>query len=159
MTALAFLCALWGWREEAGTIDFTWAQTWNLRIHFELGGLSNPLCADGNRRWPGGRGLRRWVYPLHLHHVHRPESDLGPFYGWLLLFMGAMVRLVTAQDLILLFIFWDLTAITSFFLIGYDRQLRESRAAALMALITTGVRPCSSSRRLLIYRETRVVCG
>ncbi|MEZ4497545.1 MAG: hydrogen gas-evolving membrane-bound hydrogenase subunit E [Thermomicrobiales bacterium] len=155
MTALAFLCALWGWREGSGTIDFTWAQTWNLRIHFELGGLSILYALMAT-----GVGLAVVVYaggyiPLHLHHVHRPDSDLGPFYGWLLLFMGAMVGLVTAQDLILLFIFWDLTAITSFFLIGYDRQLRESRAAALMALITTGVTALFLLVAiLLIYRET-----
>jgi multicomponent Na+:H+ antiporter subunit A len=54
------------------------------------------------------------------------------------LFMVAMVGLATAQDLLLLFLFWDLTAIVSYLLIGFDRQHREARLSALMALLVTG---------------------
>ena len=50
-----------------------------------------------------------------------------------------MVGLATAQDLLLLFVFWDLTAIASYLLIGFDRQHREARLSALMALLVTGV--------------------
>jgi multicomponent Na+:H+ antiporter subunit A len=155
MTALAFLCAIWGWIAGSEPIDFSWAPAWNLRISFELSGL--PLLYA---LMATGIGLVVVIYassyiPLHLHHVHRPEKDLIPFYGWLLLFMGAMVGLVTASDMMLIFIFWDLTAISSFFLIGYDRQLRESRAAALMALLTTGISALFLLVAiLLIYRET-----
>ena len=39
----------------------------------------------------------------------------------------------------LLFLFWDLTAIASYLLIGFDRQHREARLSALMALLVTGV--------------------
>ena len=46
----------------------------------------------------------------------------GRFLSFILLFMGAMVGLVLAQDLMLIFLFWDLTAIASYFLIGYDRD-------------------------------------
>jgi multicomponent Na+:H+ antiporter subunit A len=38
-----------------------------------------------------------------------------------------------------LFVFWDLTAIASYLLIGFDRQHREARLSALMALLVTGV--------------------
>ena len=44
-----------------------------------------------------------------------------------------------AQDLVLLFVFWDLTAVASYYLISFDRQDSESRASALMALLVTGV--------------------
>jgi multicomponent Na+:H+ antiporter subunit A len=57
----------------------------------------------------------------------------------MVLFMVAMVGLATAQDLLLLFVFWDLTAIVSYLLIGFDRQHREARLSALMALLVTGV--------------------
>ena len=57
----------------------------------------------------------------------------------LLLFMGAMVGLAMAQDLILLFVFWDLTAIASYYLIAYDRHDAGARASALMALLVTGI--------------------
>jgi multicomponent Na+:H+ antiporter subunit A len=77
--------------------------------------------------------------PLHLAHQGRPPSDAVRFFAFILLFMGSMVGLVMAQDLILIFLFWDLTAIASYFLIGYDRQEESSRVAALMAFLVTGV--------------------
>src|SRR5918911_4537201 len=55
------------------------------------------------------------------------------------LFAVAMVGLATAQDLILVFVFFDLTAVCSYFLIGFDRAEREARTAALMALLVTVV--------------------
>jgi multicomponent Na+:H+ antiporter subunit A len=54
-------------------------------------------------------------------------------------FMGSMVGLACARDLVLLFVFFDLTAVASYFLIGFDRERREARGAALMALLVTGV--------------------
>jgi hypothetical protein len=77
--------------------------------------------------------------PLHLEHEGRPASDAVRFYFFVLLFMGSMVGLATAQDLILLFVFWDLTAIASYYLIGFDRHKEESRASVLMALLVTGI--------------------
>ncbi len=77
--------------------------------------------------------------PLHRHHTGKRRADDVRFFGFLLLFMAAMVGLVMSQDLILLFVFWDLTAIASYFLIGYDSEEEESRTAALMALLVTGV--------------------
>jgi multicomponent Na+:H+ antiporter subunit A len=77
--------------------------------------------------------------PLHLEHEGRPPSDGTAFYFFLLLFMGSMVGLAMAQDLILIFVFWDLTAIASYYLIGFDRHREESRASALMALLITGI--------------------
>jgi hypothetical protein len=49
------------------------------------------------------------------------------------LFAVAMVGLATAQDLVLLFVFFDLTAVCSYYLIGFDRGRREARTAALTA--------------------------
>ena len=53
--------------------------------------------------------------------------------------MVSMVGLACARDLILLFVFFDLTAVASYFLIGFDRDQREARGAALMALLVTGI--------------------
>jgi multicomponent Na+:H+ antiporter subunit A len=50
-----------------------------------------------------------------------------------------MVGLVMSLDLVLLFVFWDVTAIASYFLIGYDRQRSEARLSALMAFLVTGI--------------------
>jgi NADH:ubiquinone oxidoreductase subunit 5 (subunit L)/multisubunit Na+/H+ antiporter MnhA subunit len=59
------------------------------------------------------------------------------FFTYLLLFMGAMLGVVLAGDLISLFVFWELTSLTSFLLIGYWHPREASRAGALKALVVT----------------------
>jgi multicomponent Na+:H+ antiporter subunit A len=63
----------------------------------------------------------------------------GRFLGYLLFFMGAMLGVVLAADLITLFIFWELTSLASYLLIGFERERREARDAALQALLVTGL--------------------
>lgn len=63
----------------------------------------------------------------------------GRFMSFLLLFMGSMLGLVLADDLITLFVFWELTSITSFLLIGFEHERPESRRAAVQALVVTGL--------------------
>src|SRR5690606_4134700 len=60
-------------------------------------------------------------------------------FGFVLLFMASMVGLVMAQDLIMLSLFWDLTAVASYYLIGFDRMEEESRSSAQMAILVTGI--------------------
>jgi multicomponent Na+:H+ antiporter subunit A len=62
----------------------------------------------------------------------------GRLLGLLVLFSGSMLGLVLADDLIVLFGFWELTSITSFLLIGNDHGSVKARAAALQALLITG---------------------
>ena len=66
----------------------------------------------------------------HEHH--------GRFFSFLLMFMGSMLGLVLADNVITLFIFWELTSITSFLLIGFDHRREASRRAAIQALVVTG---------------------
>ncbi len=61
------------------------------------------------------------------------------FFTYLLLFMGAMLGLVFSDNLMALFIFWELTSITSFFLIGFNHHDEKSRQAALQALLLTAL--------------------
>jgi multicomponent Na+:H+ antiporter subunit A len=138
-SVVAFLAALWSWRRPGEAIDREWAPTWGLRLHFATDGLAHLYALLAT-----GIGLAVVIYasaylPRHLAHQHRPASEGVRFYALILLFMGAMVGLVMAQDLILIFLFWDLTAIASYFLIGYDRQRREARISALMAMQITGI--------------------
>ena len=57
--------------------------------------------------------------------------------GVLLAFAGAMIGLVTADDLVVLFIFWELTTIFSYLLIGHDPTRRANRGAAHTAMVVT----------------------
>lgn len=62
----------------------------------------------------------------------------GRFTFILLAFMLSMLGLVTADNLLLIFVFWELTSITSFLLIGTDFKNPEGRRAATQALVVTG---------------------
>ena len=59
-------------------------------------------------------------------------SGRSKFYFFLVLFMGSMLGLVFADNLIAFFIFWELTSITSFFLIGFEHENEKTRQAALL---------------------------
>ena len=61
------------------------------------------------------------------------------FFGYLLFFMSAMLGLVLSDNIFLLFIFWELTSISSFFLIGFNNDQEASRKSALTALSITGM--------------------
>lgn len=69
---------------------------------------------------------------LHGHH------HLGRFYAFTLLFMASMFGVVVSDNALTLFVFWELTSITSFLLIGFDHEKEGSRYAALQALLVTG---------------------
>lgn len=62
----------------------------------------------------------------------------GQFYCILQLFMGAMLVSVFSSNLLVLFTAWELTGVTSFFLIGFLHERPESQRGARMALLTTG---------------------
>lgn len=66
------------------------------------------------------------------------KKDLGKFYLYLFGFMGSMLGVASSDHLVLLFIFWELTSISSYLLIGYYHNDEKSRAAALQALLVTG---------------------
>lgn len=62
---------------------------------------------------------------------------LARFYACLSLFMGAMLGTVLSNNLLVMFVFWELTGIASFLLIGFDHHKESSRAGARMALLIT----------------------
>jgi len=66
------------------------------------------------------------------------RNDSAPrFFAYLLLFMGAMLGMVLAGNLLLLVVFWELTSISSFLLIGYWSHREDARDGARMALTIT----------------------
>ena len=66
------------------------------------------------------------------------DDNMGEFYTYLLLFQGAMVGIVLCDNILLLLIFWELTSLSSFLLIGYWKHLPAGRQGARMALTVTG---------------------
>jgi multicomponent Na+:H+ antiporter subunit A len=65
------------------------------------------------------------------------EPGLGRFAGVFVAFAGAMFGLVVSDNLVVMYVFWELTTVFSFLLIGHDAASRTSRSAATQALIVT----------------------
>ncbi|MEZ5208519.1 MAG: hydrogen gas-evolving membrane-bound hydrogenase subunit E [Acidimicrobiales bacterium] len=66
------------------------------------------------------------------------RDDLGRFAATLLVFGAAMCGVVWSDNLLALFVFWELTSISSYALIGFDNRTEAARNAALQALLVTG---------------------
>lgn len=68
------------------------------------------------------------------------KSDPVPrFYAFLMAFTGAMVGMLLSGNILMLVVFWELTSILSFLLIGYWHQNQAARDGARMSLIVTGL--------------------
>jgi multicomponent K+:H+ antiporter subunit A len=74
----------------------------------------------------------------YAHSYLGAEEPVGRFFAYLLLFQGAMVGIVVSDNILVLAIFWELTGLSSFLLIGFWRHLPEGRQGARMALVVTG---------------------
>ncbi|MGW4111511.1 hydrogen gas-evolving membrane-bound hydrogenase subunit E [Actinosynnema sp. NPDC004786] len=137
--AAGFALCLLGWSAGGGGFSLPWASTLDLRLGFALDGLAvlYGLLATGVGALVFAYGTR--YLTLHLEHERRSAVERWRFWPWMTLFAVAMVGLATAQDLVLVFVFFDLTAVCSYFLIGFDRAERAARTAALMALLVTVV--------------------
>jgi len=76
---------------------------------------------------------------LYASSYLRGHRKLGLFYATLIAFMTSMLSLVLSDNLILVFVSWELTSITSFLLIGFEHERESARKSALQALLVTGV--------------------
>ncbi|MHA1134228.1 MAG: monovalent cation/H+ antiporter subunit A [Alphaproteobacteria bacterium] len=75
---------------------------------------------------------------LYARYYLGSDDPMGLFYFYLLLFQGAMVGIVLSDNILLLIVFWELTSLTSFLLIGYWSDQAASRQGARMAFVVTG---------------------
>jgi multicomponent Na+:H+ antiporter subunit A len=82
-------------------------------------------------------GVGSLVLVYCARYFKNKDANLGGFGAQLLAFAGAMFGLVTADDLLMMFIFWELTTVLSYLLIGYARTRLAARRSALQALMVT----------------------
>ncbi|MDQ0031641.1 Na+/H+ antiporter subunit A [Arthrobacter bambusae] len=82
-------------------------------------------------------GVGALVLVYCARYFKNKDAHLGAFGAQLLAFAGAMFGLVTADDLLMMFIFWELTTVLSYLLIGYARTRLAARRSALQALMVT----------------------
>ncbi|HQR10733.1 MAG TPA: monovalent cation/H+ antiporter subunit A [Casimicrobiaceae bacterium] len=76
---------------------------------------------------------------LYARYYLSADDPPARFFALLLAFMGAMLGVVLADNLILLVVFWELTSLTSFLLIGFWTHRADARQGARMALTVTGM--------------------
>ena len=67
---------------------------------------------------------------LYARYYMSPEDPVPRFFSFLLAFMGAMLGVVLSGNLIQLVVFWELTSLFSFLLIGYWHHRTDARATA-----------------------------
>lgn len=67
-----------------------------------------------------------------------PRDDLGRFAALMTAFAASMLGVVLADNLLALYLFWELTSVTSYLLIGFDDRKGSARGAALQAILVTG---------------------
>ncbi|TFE99537.1 Na(+)/H(+) antiporter subunit A [Shinella sumterensis] len=112
------------------TGGYMWVPSYNVSFSWLIDGLSLTFLL-----LISGIGTLIMLYAGGYLKGH-PQQ--GRFFSFILMFMGAMLGLVASDSFLMLFVFWELTSITSFLLIGFDHAREASRRAALQALIVTG---------------------
>ena len=130
---------IWAATRASGVLDgepvtesFAWVEQLGITIDLRLDAFALVMVA-----LVSGIGLLICVYSLGYFSHDKP--GLARLAGVLTLFAGAMLGVVLSDQLIALFIFWELTSVTSYLLIGNDDTNPRARAAALQAIFITGV--------------------
>lgn len=115
---------------EVVTGGYRWIPAYNVNFSWYLDGLSLTfallICGIGA------------LIVLYSGGYLKGHEHLGRFFSFILMFMGSMLGLVVSDSFLMFFVFWELTSITSFLLIGFDHKREASRRAALQALVVTG---------------------
>ena len=107
-----------------------WIPAFGIDIAFRLDALSWVLALIAT-------GIGAIVLLYCARYFQDTEPGLGRFAGVLTAFAGAMVGLVLADDVMVIYTFWELTTVFSYLLIGHYQDKQASRRAALNALIST----------------------
>ncbi|MEL4358901.1 MULTISPECIES: Na+/H+ antiporter subunit A [unclassified Luteococcus] len=107
-----------------------WVPTLDLALGLRMDALALLMCLV-----VGGIGAVVLAYCTA--YFERDEPALGRLAAHLTGFAGAMTGLVLADDLLLLYLFWELTTVLSYLLVGHNTRSEDSRNAATQALVVT----------------------
>ncbi|QDZ09596.1 hydrogen gas-evolving membrane-bound hydrogenase subunit E [Devosia ginsengisoli] len=113
------------------SVRIGWVPAYDLDLSFLVDGLSLTFALTIS-----GIGT---LIVLYSGAYLKGHPHLGRFLGFLLAFMGAMLGLVLADSMLALFMFWELTSVTSFLLIGFDHTRQAARRGAIQALVITNI--------------------
>ncbi len=108
-----------------------WAPAFGLSFGFYVDGLSWLFALIIS-----GIGVLVTIYAYF--YLHKPDP-FARFFSYILFFMGSMLGLVMSSNLVLLMIFWELTTISSFLLIGYWHKTEKARYGAVKSILITAM--------------------
>ncbi|MDB5555000.1 MAG: Monovalent cation/H+ antiporter subunit [Rhizobium sp.] len=109
---------------------FAWAPTFGADFIWKLDGLSLTFAL-----LISGIGT---LIVLYSGAYLKGHPGQGRFIAFILIFSFSMLGVVVSDNLLMLFIYWELTSITSFLLIGFDHEREAARRGAYHALLVTG---------------------
>lgn len=131
---LLFLGLCYLWPEVIGgrvyQLQWPWIPSLDLYLRFRLDGLSLLFCLIVT-----GAGFLVSLYSSSYMAGH---SHVGRYFVFLNAFMLSMLGIVTADNLLLLFVFWEGTTVFSYLLIGFDHEADTARDNARQAILITG---------------------
>src|SRR5579862_1332835 len=136
LSIAAFAHVMTGWSHGMAvreTVNFTWVQVG--AAHVDLGWVLDPLAAV-MLVMVSFVGLLIFIYSVgYMEH----DENFTRFFCFLALFAGAMLGVVIANSILLLFMCWEIVGLTSYLLIGFWYQKPSAAAAAKKAFLTTRV--------------------
>jgi len=125
-TCLAAVASLYG---TEGTIVVEWIPSYGVELAFYVDGLALLIGTLAS-------GVGVLVFTYSGGYMHGEPGQLK-YYATLLAFMGSMLGVAFAADLIALFVFWELTSVSSFLLIGHYQDTESSQYAARKSMLVT----------------------
>ncbi|MCV7239196.1 Na+/H+ antiporter subunit A [Mycolicibacterium celeriflavum] len=134
LVSLVWVALNWPAAGRSKTVDLPWVPelSMNITLRFDalaaimsvlvlgIGALVLFYCAD-----------------YFQHHDGRLENRLPSFAAELVAFSGAMFGLVISDNMLMLYVFWEITTVLSFLLVGHYAERVTSRRAATQALLVT----------------------
>ena len=128
-TVLGFYLAATFGAASSSTISALWLPYLNVSVQVEVDGLSALLSAF--------ICLLALLIVVYSVGYMKGENGLARYYSLILLFVGSMLALVMAANLIQLYFFWELVGICSALLIAFYNDKPEARRAGMKAFIVT----------------------
>ncbi|WP_083884338.1 Na+/H+ antiporter subunit A [Nocardia higoensis] len=125
--SLGWVIANWGTTSD---VQLEWAPSISMNFDLRFDSLAAVMAVLV-------LGIGALVLLYCMRYFEDDEPGLGQFAAYLVAFAGAMFGLVTSDNMLLLFVFWEITTVLSFLLVGHNTA-RPSRRAALQALLVTG---------------------
>ncbi len=131
LLSFAIFLTVLNWNQPEGlSWHLSWVPSLDINFSFRLDGLSFLFAS-----LISGIGTLIQIYAFAYMRNHKARFS---FHLYLTLFMLSMLGVVISDNILLLFVFWELTTITSYLLIGFNHESDDARKKALQALLVTG---------------------